>query len=105
MSRQRSKLRSACTRLGCGCFIEPYSPHPTPHTPFLVISQGNVKANSVKSSQGVQEYWIADWQLRQIQVYRREKGTLVLFATLFSGDELDSPLLPGFTCPVSRLFD
>ena len=56
------------------------------------------------ASQGVQEYWIADRRLQQIQVYRRKNATLVLVVTLFVNDELTSPLLPGFSCPVARLF-
>ncbi len=56
------------------------------------------------AAQGVQEYWIADRILQQIQVYRRVKATLVLVATLLPSDELTSPLLPGFACPVERLF-
>jgi Uma2 family endonuclease len=56
------------------------------------------------SSRGVQEYWIADWRLQQIEVYRREQATLKLVATLFRNDELTSPLLPGFTCPLARIF-
>ena len=56
------------------------------------------------ASQGVREYWIADRQLQQIQIYRREQAILVLVATLFSSDNLSSPLLPGFTCPVASLF-
>jgi Uma2 family endonuclease len=56
------------------------------------------------SSRGVQEYWIVDWRLQQIEVYRREKATLVLAVTLFASDEITSPLLPGFSCTVGRLF-
>jgi Uma2 family endonuclease len=56
------------------------------------------------ATQGVKEYWIVDRQLQQIQVYRREQATLKLVATLFSGDDLTSPLLPGFTCAIARLF-
>lgn len=56
------------------------------------------------AAQGVREYWIADRRLQQIQVYRRQQATLVLVATLFASDELTSPLLPGFTCPVAHLF-
>lgn len=56
------------------------------------------------AAQGVREYWIADRRLQQIQVYRRQQATLVLVATLFASDELNSPLLPGFSCPVARLF-
>jgi len=56
------------------------------------------------AAQGVREYWIADQRLQQIQVYRRQQATLVLVGTLFANDELSSPLLPGFSCPVARLF-
>ncbi|MBW4597947.1 MAG: Uma2 family endonuclease [Brasilonema angustatum HA4187-MV1] len=56
------------------------------------------------ATQGVQEYWIVDWQLQQIQVYRRQQATLVLVATLVISDELSSPVLPGFSCPISRIF-
>jgi Uma2 family endonuclease len=56
------------------------------------------------SVRGVQEYWIANWRLRQIEVYRREQASLRLVATLLSADELTSPLLPGFSCSVARIF-
>ncbi len=56
------------------------------------------------ATQGVREYWIVDRLLQQIQIYRREQATLVLVATLFSSDNLSSPLLAGFTCPVASLF-
>jgi Uma2 family endonuclease len=55
--------------------------------------------------QGVREYWIADWQLRQIEVYCRQEAGLRLAATLLVGDTLTSPLLPGFACPVERFFE
>ncbi|MGL4618236.1 Uma2 family endonuclease [Chroococcidiopsis sp.] len=56
------------------------------------------------AAQGVREYWIADPRLQQMQVYRRENATLVMVATLFTSDELTSPLLPDFSCAVARLF-
>ncbi|NJK51731.1 MAG: hypothetical protein HC936_01205 [Leptolyngbyaceae cyanobacterium SU_3_3] len=55
-------------------------------------------------SRGVQEYWILDWRLKQVEVYRRQTGLLQLVCTLFPGDNLTSPFLPGFTCAVERLF-
>jgi Uma2 family endonuclease len=55
-------------------------------------------------TQGVREYWIADWRLRQVEVYRRAEGMLRLVATLLVEDTLTSSLLPGFSCPVKRLF-
>ncbi len=56
------------------------------------------------SSRGVQEYWLIDWRLQQIEVYRRKQAILVLTTTLFTSDELNSPLLPGFVWTVARLF-
>lgn len=56
------------------------------------------------ASRGVQEYWIINWRLQQLEVYRRERANLVLVETLFSNDELISPLLPGFNCVVGSLF-
>ncbi|MFS8117541.1 MAG: Uma2 family endonuclease [Microcoleus sp.] len=56
------------------------------------------------SVRGVQEYWIANWRLQQIEVYRREQASLSLVATLLRNDELTSPLLPGFSCSVAQIF-
>jgi Uma2 family endonuclease len=56
------------------------------------------------SVRGVQEYWIVNWRLRQIEVYRREQASLRLIATLLSNDQLTSPLLPGFSCSVAHIF-
>ncbi|MEB3181623.1 MAG: Uma2 family endonuclease [Nostocaceae cyanobacterium] len=82
-----------------------------PELVIEVLSPGEINERRDKevklklyASQGVREYWIANWQLQQIQVYRRENAMLVLVATLFAGDELSSPLLPGFSCAVGRLF-
>ena len=54
--------------------------------------------------QGVREYWIVNWRLREIEIYRREGMVLHLKATLLAEDTLTSPLLPGFSCPVADLF-
>jgi Uma2 family endonuclease len=56
------------------------------------------------SLRGVQEYWILDWQVQQVEVYRRQQAMLQLVTTLLTTDELTSLLLPGFCYPVSRLF-
>lgn len=56
------------------------------------------------SLKGVQEYWIVDWQLKQLEVYRRQNAQLVLIATLLANDEIISPLLPGFRCQIQRFF-
>lgn len=54
--------------------------------------------------QGVQEYWIVDKDLRQVQVYRRDRAVLNLAVTLQDSDALTSPLLPNFSCPLGRVF-
>ena len=56
------------------------------------------------SCRGVSEYWIVDWIGRRVEVYRREQAELNLVSTLFESDSLASPLLPGFSCPVTDLF-
>jgi Uma2 family endonuclease len=56
------------------------------------------------ASRGVQEYWIIDWRLQQVEIYQREKATLILVKTLFTNDELTSPLFPNFVCIVGSLF-
>ena len=56
------------------------------------------------ASQGVQEYWIADRRLQQVQVYRRQTATLKLIETLIAGDQISSPTLPGFACSVATFF-
>lgn len=56
------------------------------------------------SRQGVHEYWIVDWQRREIKVYRRSEQALTLVATLVDGDVLETPLLPGFSVPIARFW-
>ena len=56
------------------------------------------------SLQGVQEYWIVNWRLKQIEVYRRQDAQLQRVSTLLASDDIDSPLLPGFICQVNNFF-
>ena len=56
------------------------------------------------SQRGVLEYWIVSWRERRIEIYRRVETVLTLTSTLYESDTLQSPLLPGFTCQVSKLF-
>lgn len=53
---------------------------------------------------GVEEYWIVDTRSRSVEVYRREGETLKLFTTFVNGEDITTPLLPGFACPVRELF-
>jgi len=56
------------------------------------------------SLHGVQEYWIVNWRLQEVEVYRRENARLQKVSTLLASDTLTSPLLPEFECAVSRFF-
>lgn len=56
------------------------------------------------SLKGVKEYWILNWRLKQIEIYRRDNFQLQLKATLLETDTITSPLLPDFNCLVKRCF-
>jgi Uma2 family endonuclease len=56
------------------------------------------------SRRGVDEYWVVSWLKRFVEVYRRKGGVLKLAATLHNGDTLESPLLPRYSCEISKLF-
>jgi Uma2 family endonuclease len=57
------------------------------------------------NKQGVQEYWIAKWELQEVEVYRRVGQDLALIETLKDDDELSSPLMSGFSCAVTQFFN
>lgn len=63
--------------------------------------EAKLKLYSVK---GVQEYWIVDWRKHQVEIYRREDAQLQAVSTLFTADEITSPLLPGFQAKIERFF-
>lgn len=56
------------------------------------------------SRRGVQEYWIVSWVGQFVEAYRRTDTELKLAATLHAQDNLQSPLLPDFSCQASKLF-
>lgn len=83
----------------------------TPELVIEVISPGKANEDRDRKSKlrlysrrGAQEYWIVDWIRQQVEVYRRKRNRLTLVATLLAEDQLVSPLLPGFSCAVARLF-
>ncbi len=78
-----------------------------------ILSPGNANASrdrdlklELYDQRGVSEYWIVDWPTRQIEVYRRHQPNqeLDLAQTLGETDNLQSPLLPGFSCQISQVF-
>jgi Uma2 family endonuclease len=57
------------------------------------------------SRRDVDEYWIVDWLVREVEVYRRDNAGLHLVDKFRGDDVLQTTLLPGFSCVVSALFD
>jgi Uma2 family endonuclease len=56
------------------------------------------------SLHGVQEYWILNWQLKTVEIYRRSPIHLHLVSTLLVNDILTSPLFPEFCLPLVAIF-
>ena len=86
--------------------------HAAPELAIEVLSWGSVNEKrdretklKLYSRRGVLEYWIVDWYVRQVEIYRREDQALRLMATLYPADTLTTPLLPGFACLVAELFE
>lgn len=53
---------------------------------------------------GVAEYWIVDWPRRTVDVFRRASERLTFVVTLGEAEVLTTPLLPGFTAELARVF-
>jgi Uma2 family endonuclease len=86
--------------------------HAAPELVVEVLSPGSAnerRDRDIKlrlySRRGVREYWILDWRKRRIEIYRRKRARLHIHTTLIEEDTLSSPLLPGFSCSVSALFE
>lgn len=86
--------------------------HVAPDLVVEVLSPGSANEKcdreakfKLYSRRGVLEYWIVDPLFSEIAVYRRKGRGLKLHSTLHSSDTLNSPLLPGFQCPVKSIFD
>lgn len=85
--------------------------HDAPELVIEVLSPGSVNERrdreaklKLYSRRGVTEYWIVSWQARTVDVYRRQADELKLITILTENDALQSPVLPGFSCPVSAIF-
>lgn len=54
---------------------------------------------------GVAEYWIVDAENRSVQAYRLQNQRLEKVATRRHGEEITTPLLPGFQLSVGTIFN
>ena len=52
----------------------------------------------------VEEYWIVNWQLKSLDVYRRANDQLQAVGTFSITDTLTSPLFPGFSLAIADIF-
>lgn len=84
--------------------------HAAPDLAVEVLSEGSANAKRDRQDKlrmydrfGVVEYWIIDRFAQQVEVYRREGEQLRLAVQLGVADDLTSPLLPGFACPLRWL--
>jgi Uma2 family endonuclease len=85
--------------------------HGAPDLVVEVLSQGSANERRDRETKlalydryGTPEYWIGDRFERQVDVYRRDTGSLSLVVQVQAAELLTSPLLPGFACPVKTLF-
>jgi len=69
------------------------------------VSRDRVAKRQLYAKHRVNEYWIVDSDNRSVEIYRLALQSLELAVILRSGDEILSPLLPGFKCPVSKIFE
>jgi Uma2 family endonuclease len=85
--------------------------HAAPELIVEVLSPGTANEQrdreaklKLYSRRGVREYWIANWRMRQVEVYRRERAELRMVGTFLEADVLDSTILEGFACKVGEFF-
>lgn len=85
------------------------------NAPELIIEVLSQKTNDIKrdketklklySNRGVREYWIVNWQLKEVETYLRNDAKLTLVNTLINDDLITSELLPNFSCKISEFFE
>ncbi|MGZ8842206.1 MAG: Uma2 family endonuclease [Pyrinomonadaceae bacterium] len=69
------------------------------------ISRDRVTKRRLYAKHGVSEYWIVDSENRSIEIYRVAGESLDLATLLRNDDQVTSPVLPGFSCPLAKIFE
>ena len=67
-------------------------------------SRDRVAKRQLYAKHSVKEYWIVDAENRALEIYRLTAQGLELATMLRATDEITSPLLPGFSCPLGKVF-
>src|SRR5215510_2866451 len=69
------------------------------------LARDRIAKRKLYEKHRVKEYWIVDTENRSVEVYRLVNQSLELHATLRNNDEVTSPILPGFSCALSKIFE
>lgn len=69
------------------------------------ISRDRIAKRQLYAKHGVSEYWIVDSENRSIEIYRLADQSLDLLTVLRNDDEITSAVLPGFNCPLAKIFE
>ena len=69
------------------------------------ISRDRVAKRQLYAKHGVGEYWIVNSEDLSLEVYRLAGQSLELAVLLRNADEISSPVLPGFNCPLAKIFE
>jgi len=56
------------------------------------------------ADQGVQEYWLVDWRMQQVEIYRLNQQELKLVKRLTINEKISTPLLQNFSCNLEQFF-
>lgn len=91
--------------------IGPKNIQGTPHLVVEVLSDGSRRKDELLKRKlydrfGVDEYWIVDPDLEQVKIYRRTAAGFERVAEIDTdeGGAVSTPLLPGFSLDVRKLF-
>ena len=68
------------------------------------VSRDRVAKRQLYAKHGVNEYWIVDSENRAVEIYRLTSEKLEPATMLRDQDEITSPVLSGFTCPLASIF-
>jgi Uma2 family endonuclease len=58
----------------------------------------------ILGDRGVQEYWLVDWRLQQLEIYQLKDQSLEIVKTLSVSDKITTPLLSKFSCNLENFF-
>ena len=68
------------------------------------LVRDRVRKREMYGNFGVQEYWIVDGMLNEIEVYRLEGENEELIRRFKIGESIETPLLPDFSLKLSDIF-